>query len=140
MKTSGTPEISISFRRLAAAQCIATTLASVLWIAGSFIGGFDRQIMATGAAESGLILIVSLVILALFSPNKARPIATLATLWSATSFIRFIAALGASTLLYYAAQFGLRPLLFSFLLNAIFLLVAETKILASTLSKTSPQG
>jgi hypothetical protein len=100
------------------------------------IGGFGGEIALAGAAESGVVLIVSLVVLALFSPNKKRPIATLATLWSATSFLRFLAALGASTLLYYAAQFGLRPLLFSFLLTAIFLLVAETKVLASSLQES----
>ena len=130
-------EISLSFRKLAAAQCIATSLATVLWVVGSLILGFDGKIAGTGAVESALVLIVSLVILAIFSPNKLRPVATLPTLWSATSFIRFLAALGASTLLYYAAQFGLRPLLFSFLLNAIFLLVAETKVLSTILTKTA---
>ncbi|MBC8203415.1 MAG: hypothetical protein H8E91_06255 [Planctomycetes bacterium] len=129
------PEISLSFRTIATAQCIATTLAAALWITGSFIGGFGGQIAAIGAAESGLLLVVSLIVLILFSPNKKRPVATLATLWSATSFIRFLAALGASTLLYYAAQFGLRPLLFSFLITAVFLLVAETKALAKSLSE-----
>lgn len=131
------PEIALSFRKIATAQCIATFLAAVLWVAGSLVGGFGGKIAGTGAIESMLLLIVSLVVLVLFSPNKKRPIATLATLWSATSFIRFLAALGASTLLYYAAQFGLRPLLFSFLWTAVFLLVAETKVLASILSKTS---
>ncbi len=126
-----TPEISLSFRNLATAQCIATTLAAVLWTAGSFIGGFGIQTAAAGAAESGLLLAVSLIVLALFSPSKKRPVATVATLWSATSFVRFIVALGVSSLLYYAAQFGLRPLIFSFLLTSVFLLIAETKTISS---------
>ena len=125
------PEIALSFRKIATAQCIATFLAAVLWVAGSLAGGFGGKIAGTGAVESTLLLIVSLVVLVLFSPNKKRPIATLATLWSATSFIRFLAALGASTLLYYAAQFGLRPLIFSFLLTSVFLLIAETKTISS---------
>ena len=73
----------------------------------------------------------------LFSPNKQRPIATLATLWSVTSFVRFLVALLASALLYYAAQFGLRPLLFSFLLAAVLLLICETRVIAGSLAKLS---
>ena len=133
------PEISLSFRNIATAQCTATTLAAALWIAGSFIGGFGGKFAAIGAAESLLLLIVSLIILVLFSPNKKRPIASLASLWSATSFIRFLAALVASTLLYYAAQFELRSLLFSFLLTSIFLLIAETRTISSMLTKCSSQ-
>ena len=133
------PEISLSFRSLVYAQCIATTLAAVLWVAGSFIGGFGRQVAAAGAAESALLFVTSLVILILFSPSKKRPVALLPTLWAATSFIRFVAALGASILLYYGAQFELRPLLFSFLLTSIFLLIAETKTISSMLTKCSSQ-
>jgi hypothetical protein len=129
------PEIALSFRKIASAQCIATVLAAVLWTTGSFVGGFGRQIAAAGVAESVLLLVVSLLVLTLFSPSKMRPIATVATLWSATSFIRFLAALGVSTLLYYPAQFGLRPLIFSFLLTSVFLLIAETKALSLMLSK-----
>lgn len=125
------PEIALSFRKIATAQCLAAFLASVLWVAGSLLGGFGGKIAGTGAVEATLLLIVSLIVLILFSPNKKRPIATLATLWSATSFIRFLAALGASTLLYYGAQFGLRPLIFSFLLTSVFLLIAETKTISS---------
>jgi hypothetical protein len=133
------PEISLSFRRLALAQCGATISATAVWWVGSIIGGFDSIIATAGAAEAGILLISSLIILALFSPQKKRPIATAATLWSVASFVRFIAALGGSTLLYYVAQFGLRPLLFSFLLTAVFLLVAETKTLASMLSEFGKQ-
>ena len=93
------------------------------------------KIAVAGIAQAGVLLLVSLVILALFSPSKKRPIATVATLWSATSFIRFLVALGGSTLLYYTAQFGLRSLMFSFLLTAVFLLIAETKVLSSMLLK-----
>jgi hypothetical protein len=88
-----------------------------------------------GAAEAGILLVTSLLALVLFSPNKKRPIATIATLWSATSFLRFLVALGGSTLLYYTAQFGLRSLMFSFLLTAVLLLIAETKVLSSMLLK-----
>jgi hypothetical protein len=137
MKTVQNPEISLSFRRLALAQCGATIFAAALWWLGAIIGGFGMQNATAGAAEAGLLLIISLVLLALFSPSKKRPIATVATLWSATSFVRFLAALGGSTLLYYAAQFDLRSLMFSFLLTAVFLLVAETKVLANSLSEYS---
>jgi len=82
-------------------------------------------------------LVTSLFVLVLFSPAKKRPIATVATLWSAASFMRFIVALIASTLLYYVAQFGLRPMLFSFLLSAVFLLIAETKVLTNSLAECS---
>ena len=130
-------EISLSFGQLALAQCLASSVAAVLWFGGAFVGGFEVKIALAGPAVAGTLLAVSLVILGLFSPRKRRPIATVATLWSAASFGRFIAALGASSLLYYVAQFGLRPLLFSFLLTAVFLLIAETKVIAATLAKTS---
>jgi hypothetical protein len=133
------PEISLSFRALATAQCFATVIAITLWICGTFIGGFGVQIALAGVAESGVVLVVSLVVLTLFSPGKQRPIATVATLWSAASFVRFVVALLSSSLLYYVAQFGLRPLMFSFLLTAVFLLVTETKSLSSSLSKLSQQ-
>ena len=129
------PQISLSFRRLATAQCGATIVAATLWWVGAVVGGFGMKIAVTGATESGLLCIVSLAILLLFSPGKKRPIATVATLWSATSFIRFLAALIVSSLLYYEAQFGLRPLMFSFLLTAVLLLVAETKVLANLLAE-----
>jgi apolipoprotein N-acyltransferase len=131
------PEISLSFGRLATAQCGATIVAATLWWLGASIGGFGMKIATAGAAQAGILLIISLIILALFSPSKKRPIATVSTLWSATSFIRFLVALGGSTLLYYSAQFGLRSLMFSFLLTAVFLLVAETKTLANSLSECS---
>mgnify|MGYP001410167629 CR=1 FL=1 len=133
------PEISLSFRALATAQCFATAIAITLWICGAFIGGFGTRIALAGAAESGVVLAVSLVVLTLFSPSKQRPIATVATLWSVASFVRFIVALLSSSLLYYVAQFGLRPLMFSFLLTAVFLLVAETKSLSTSLSKLGQQ-
>jgi apolipoprotein N-acyltransferase len=133
------PEISLSFGRLATAQCGATIVAATLWWLGASIGGFGMKIATAGAAQAGILLIISLIILALFSPSKKRPIATVSTLWSATSFIRFLVALGGSTLLYYAAQFGLRSLMFSFLLTAVFLLVAETKSLSASLSKVNQQ-
>jgi hypothetical protein len=129
------PEISLSFRRLATAQCGATIVAATLWWVGAVVGGFGMKIAVTGATESGVLCVVSLAILLLFSPGKKRPIATVATLWSATSFIRFLVALIVSTLLYYEAQFGLRPLMFSFLLTAVFLLIAETKVLSYSLSE-----
>ena len=129
------PEISLSFRQLALAQCGATITAATIWWIGAVIGGFSEEIAIAGAVEAGVLLLTSLAVLVLFSPNKKRPVATIATLWSATSFVRFIAALGASVLLYYSTQFGLRPLLFSFLITAVFLLVAETKALAKSLSE-----
>jgi hypothetical protein len=94
--------------------------------------------MVTGVVVAGTLLVVSIIALLLFSPEKQRPIGTLATLWSVTSFVRFLAALGASSLLYYVAQFGLRPLMFSFLLTAVFLLIAETKALSKMLAEYSP--
>ena len=138
------PEISLSFRKLAIAQLISTALAAVLWVIGVFsfhgaIEGLEATDAIAGAAESGLILVVSLVVLALFSPRRLRPVASVPTAWSATSFVRFIVALLCSSLLYYVAQFGLRPLLFSFLLTAVFLLVAETRTLASMLSEIGKQ-
>ncbi len=131
------PEISLSFRRLATAQCGATIVAATIWWLGAIVGGFGMKNATAGAAAAGILLIISLIILVLFSPQKKRPIATVATLWSATSFIRFLAALGGSSLLYYAAQFGLRSLMFSFLFTAVFLLVAETKVLSNSLSEYS---
>ena len=129
------PETSLSFRQLALAQCGATITAATIWWIGAVIGGFSMEIALAGAVQAGVLLLTSLIVLVLFSPNKKRPVATIATLWSATSFVRFLAALGASVLLYYATQFGLRPLMFSFLLTATFLLVAETKALAQNLSE-----
>lgn len=131
------PTASLSFSRMAIAQIVATVTAMALWGIGSYIGGFGIQIALAGAAESGVLLVVSLVTLFLFSPNKQRPIATLATLWSVTSFVRFLVALLASALLYYAAQFGLRPLLFSFLLAAVLLLICETRVIAGSLATLS---
>ncbi len=131
------PEISLSFRRLAIAQCGASIVAATLWWIGAAVGGFGMKIAVTGAAASGVLCVVSLAMLVLFLPSKKRPIATVATLWSATSFIRFLVALIPSTLLYYVAQFGLRPLMFSFLLTAVFLLIAETKVLTNSLAEFS---
>ena len=131
------PEIRLSFSAIATAQCAATIFAAVLWWCGAFLGGFGMEIAVIGAAESGILLVTSLFVLVLFSPAKKRPIATVATLWSAASFMRFIVALIASTLLYYVAQFGLRPMLFSFLLSAVFLLIAETKVLTNSLAECS---
>ena len=131
------PTASLSFSRMAIAQIVATVTAMALWGIGSYIGGFETKIALAGVAESGVLLVVSLVTLFLLSPNKQRPIATLATLWSVTSFVRFLVALLASALLYYAAQFGLRPLLFSFLLAAVLLLICETRVIAGSLAKLS---
>ncbi len=128
------PASGLPFRTLILAQFGATALAALLWFAGTKLLKFDAAITNAGLLESGLIFIVSVTLLTLFSPRKKRPIATLATLWSVTSFVRFFAALGASSLLYYVARFGLRPLLFSFLLNAILLLIFETKIIAQYLT------
>jgi len=132
-----TPEIRLPFGQLAAAQSIAVAIAGVLWVSGILIGGFPREYILWGLSENAAIWVISLATLVLFSPGKSRPIATIGTLWSATSFIRFLVALIASTLLYYVAQFGLRPLMFSFLLTAVFLLIAETKVLANSLAEYS---
>lgn len=134
------PEVSLSFGKLAIAQIAGATLAAILWVIGVLllhgaIDGLEASDAVAGAAESGLILLVSLVVLTLFNPSKLRPVASVPTAWSATSFVRFIVALLCSSLLYYVAQFGLRPLLFSFLLTAVFLLVAETRTLAWNLSE-----
>ena len=128
-------ETSLSFRTLALAQCLATITAAALWWLVAIVGGFGMKNAVTGVAQAGVLLVVSIIVLVLFSPRKKRPIATIATLWSATSFIRFLVALGASTLLYYTAQFGLSSLMFSFLLTAVFLLIAETKVLSAMLLK-----
>jgi hypothetical protein len=133
------PEISLSFQKLAFAQFSATVLAAVIWFAVSFSGGFGFKNALSGVAVSGVLFAVSIATLIIFSPGKKRSVAAITTLWSATSFIRFIAALGGSTLLYYVAQFGLSSLMFSFLLTAVFLLVAETKSLSASLSKVNQQ-
>jgi len=126
--------ISLPYRSFIIAQIAATTLAALVWLITTKLMSMDVQIIYAGIAESGIVLITSIVFLALFSPTKNRPVATLATLWSVTSFVRFCSALGASSLLYYATIFGLRPLLFSFFLNAIFLLIFETRIVTNQLT------
>jgi len=128
------PSISFSFRRLALAQLMATTVAAILWGAGSLVSGFGMQIAIEGIAESAVLFATSFVFLVVFVPSKERPVATAATLWSAASFVRFLVALGASILLYYAAQFGARPLMFSFLLTAVLLLICETRVIAHDLT------
>jgi len=129
--------ISFSFRRLALAQLAATVVAAVLWASGVMLGGFGMQIALEGVTQIGVLLVISFVFLVLFGPSRERPVATAATLWSATSFVRFLASLGASSLLYYAAQFGVRPLLFSFLLAAVLLLICETRVIAHDISNIS---
>ena len=131
------PTISFEFRRLALAQLLATMIAAILWGFGAMLGGYGMQIAFEGIAQSVVLLLISLVFLVLFSPNKKRPIATAATLWAATSFARFLASLGVSSLLYYVAQFGVRPLLFSFLLTAVLLLICETRVIAHDISNIS---
>ena len=126
--------ITFSFRRLALAQLVATIVAAVLWGSGVMLGGFGMQIALEGVSQIGVLLVISFVFLVLFGPSRERPVATAATLWSATSFVRFLASLGASSLLYYAAQFGVRPLLFSFLLTAVLLLICETRVIAHDLT------
>ena len=101
------------------------------------LGGFGMQIALEGVSQTGVILVISFVFLVLFRPSRERPVATAATLWSVTSFVRFLASLGASSLLYYAAQFGVRPLLFSFLLTAVLLLICETRVIAHDISNIS---
>ena len=129
--------ITFSFRRLALAQLAATIVAAVLWGSGALLGGFGMQIALEGVSQIGVLLVISFVFLVLFGPSRERPVATAATLWSATSFVRFLASLGASSLLYYAAQFGVRPLLFSFLLTAVLLLICETRVIAHDISNIS---
>jgi len=133
------PTASLSFIHLACTQTLALCAAAILWGAGAIIWGYGSTIALTGAMVMGVLLVISIVVLAIFTPSKQRPVATLATLWSAASFVRFLAALGALSLLYYTAQFGLRPMMFSFLLAAIFLLVAETRMIAHTLSGGSAE-
>ena len=128
------PVSGLPFRSLIVAQFCACVLAGFTWLGGTKILKMEDSITYAGLLESGVIFIVSVTLLALFSPRKKRPIATLATLWSVTSFVRFFVALGASSLLYYVARFEVRPLLFSFLLNAILLLIFETKIIAQHLT------
>ena len=128
------PTTSFDFRRLALAQLLATIIAVILWGSGAMLGGYGTQIALEGISQSGVLLLISFVFLVLFNPSKERPVATAATLWSATSFARFLASLGASSLLYYAAQFGVRPLLFSFLLTAVLLLICETRVIARDIS------
>lgn len=129
--------ISLSFKRLALAQLAATIVAAVLWGSGAMLGGFGMQIAMEGVSQTGVLLVISFVFLVLFGPGRERPVATAATLWSVTSFVRFLASLGASSLLYYAAHFGVRPLLFSFLLTAVLLLICETRVIAHDISNIS---
>ena len=131
------PTISFEFRRLALAQLLATMIAIILWGLGVMLGGYGMQIAIEGISQSVVLLLISFVFLVLFSPNKERPVATAATLWSATSFARFLASLGASSLLYYVAQFGVRPLLFSFLLTAVLLLICETRVITHDISSST---
>ena len=128
------PVSGLPFRSLIVAQFCACALAGFAWFGGTKLLKMEDSITYAGLLESGVIFIVSVPLLAMFSPRKKRPIANLATLWSVTSFVRFFAALGASSLLYYVARFEVRPLLFSFLLNAILLLIFETKIIAQYLT------
>ncbi len=128
------PLSGLPFRSLIVAQFCACVLAGFAWFVGTKLLKMEDSITYAGLLESGVIFIVSVTLLAMFSPRKKRPIANLATLWSVTSFVRFFAALGASSLLYYVARFEVRPLLFSFLLNAILLLIFETKIIAQYLT------
>ena len=128
------PSISFSFRRLALAQLGAASIAAILWGAGSLVSGYGKQIVLAGIAETAVLLATSVVFLVVFIPGKKRPVSTAATLWSAASFLRFLAALGASILLYYAAQYGARPLMFSFLLTAVLLLICETRVIAHDLT------
>ena len=128
------PVSGLPFRSLIVAQFCACALAGFAWFGGTKLLKMEDSITYAGLLESGVIFIVSVTLLAMFSPRKKRPIANLATLWSVTSFVRFFAALGASSLLYYVARFEVRPLLFSFLLNAILLLIFETKIIAQYLT------
>ena len=131
------PTISFGFKKLVIAQCCASIIAAVLWSTGSFIGGFGKPVIVAGLSQIGVLLVISWVFLLLYIPTKERPVATAAILWSGVSFLRFLSTLGVSVLLYYAVQFGALPLMFSFLLTAVLMLICETRVIAHDLSNIS---
>jgi len=128
------PTAAVDARRLIRAQVASCAAASGIWAIIIGVGQFGPATMVAGLAQIGLLAVVSVVMTVLFQPGRERHVGTLVAAWSAVSLMRFAAALGGGLLLYFAARYGARPLLFSFLLAALPVLAAETRVFTGTLS------
>ncbi len=128
------PTATVDAQRLIRAQVASCAAASGIWAIIVVVGGFGTQAMVAGLAQIALLAVVSVVTTVLFQPGRERYVGTLVAAWSAVSLVRFATALGGGLLLYFAARYGARPLLFSFLLAALPVLAAETRVFTGTLS------
>jgi hypothetical protein len=113
------------------AQVLAVAVSCGVWVVVALLGGWNAT---AGLIETVVVGAISLAMVAVIRPSNPRPVATFATVWMVASLTRFAAALGATFLLHSAAQLDARPLLFSFLLVAVLLLLVETRAVARTLS------
>ena len=64
------PVSGLPFRSLIVAQFCACALAGLAWFGGTKLLKFDAEITNAGLLESGVIFIVSVTLLTLFSPRK----------------------------------------------------------------------
>jgi len=126
-----TPTTSLAPARIVTAQVLAVAVSCGAWVVVALLGGWNAT---AGLIETVVVGAISLAMVAVIRPSNPRPVATFATVWMVASLTRFAAALGATFLLHSAAQLDARPLLFSFLLVAVLLLLVETRAVARTLS------
>ncbi|MDP6601752.1 MAG: hypothetical protein QGH76_05595 [Phycisphaerales bacterium] len=126
-----TPTTSLAPARIVTAQVLAVAVSCGVWVVVALLGGWNAT---AGLIETVVVGAISLAMVAVIRPSNPRPVATFATVWMVASLTRFAAALGATFLLHSAAQLDARPLLFSFLLVAVLLLLVETRAVARTLS------
>ncbi len=131
------PTASLATARIVTAQVLVAAVSCGIWAVIALLGGWNAT---AGVVETVVVGAISLAMVAVIRPANPRPVATFATVWMVASLTRFAAALGVTFLLHSAAQLDARPLLFSFLLVAVLLLLVETRVVARTLSANTPRS
>ncbi len=131
-------EVTLPTGRFLAVIWIAALGAGAAFAAGAVLLGLGDAAAWNGPIGAGVVAVAaSLVVLGL-RPWRPRAMLNWPVLWVASSFVRLLATLAGTYLLYSATQSGGRSLWMAVALAYLAVMVGETRVYAMSMRRVAP--
>jgi F0F1-type ATP synthase assembly protein I len=124
--------------RLLAVVWLGCLLVGAGWSGVALALGRGRDAVVTGLLAAAVVGVAASVVLLALRPWRPKRLDRWPMVWVAGSFLRFAVTLGATILLYSATPYGTRSLWFAVLLAYFAVMVAETRVYASSMRRFAP--
>lgn len=133
-------KVTLPTRRLIAVAWAAAIVAGLV-VAGVIAAiGPAAGAPVNGAAAAGIVGVVATLAVIALMPWRPRALLQWPVVWLAASFVRLMATMGGTYLLYSATHFGGKSLWLAVLVVYLAAMVGETRVYATSMRRFAPGG